>query len=102
MPCRHARRGCLASRRWHLATCSAVVGKRSNDNDGWRKRLMTNLTRRWVLAAAGLLAAPIVPARAETKAVRLSHGYSTGYLPMMVMRDQKLIEKHAQKAGLGT
>jgi NitT/TauT family transport system substrate-binding protein len=63
---------------------------------------MAILTRRRALAAAGLLAAPILPALAETKAVRLSHGYSTGYLPMMVMRDQKLIEKHAQKAGLGT
>jgi NitT/TauT family transport system substrate-binding protein len=63
---------------------------------------MPNLTRRRALAAAGLLAAPIVSARAEVKALRISHGYSTGYLPMMVMRDQKLIEKHAEKAGLGT
>jgi NitT/TauT family transport system substrate-binding protein len=39
------------------------------------------------------------PARAETTRLRVSHGYSIGYLPLMVMRDQSLIEKHAAKAG---
>lgn len=40
-------------------------------------------------------------ANAEAKAVRLSHGYGMLYLPLMVIRDQKLIEKHAKAAGLG-
>lgn len=40
-------------------------------------------------------------ARAETNRVRISHGYSTSYLPMMVMRDQHLLEAAAQQAGLG-
>ena len=40
-------------------------------------------------------------AHAEAKAVRLSHGYGMLYLPLMVIRDQKLIEKHAKAAGLG-
>ncbi len=61
-----------------------------------------NLTRRLTIAgctaAAGFAA---LPARAEAKELRISHGYSTGYLPLMVMRDQKLIEKHASRLGVG-
>jgi NitT/TauT family transport system substrate-binding protein len=62
---------------------------------------MPTLTRRRTLAAASLLAMPSL-ARADVTHLRMSHGYSTGYLPMMVMRDQHLLEKHAAKAGLGT
>jgi hypothetical protein len=40
-------------------------------------------------------------ARAETNLVRLSYGYSTGYLPLMIVRDQHLLEKHAAALGLG-
>lgn len=55
------------------------------------------------LTAAGGLATAGMPARAaEVGRLRASHGYSIGYLPLMVMRDQKLIEKHAASAGLGT
>jgi NitT/TauT family transport system substrate-binding protein len=48
------------------------------------------------------LAAAVLPGqgRAEPSALRLSHGYSIGYLPMMVMRDQSLIERHAAALGL--
>lgn len=63
---------------------------------------MPKLSRRRALAGASLLAFPAIPGRAEAQALRISHGYSTGYLPLMVMRDQKLIEAHAAKAGLGT
>lgn len=49
-------------------------------------------------AAAGLAA---TPARAEAGKVRLSHGYGILYLPLIVMRGRKLLEKHAEKAGLG-
>ena len=62
---------------------------------------MRSLTRRATLAtaAAGLAAGS---ARAdEATRVRVSHGYSTGHLPLMVMREQGLIEKHAAQAGLG-
>lgn len=52
------------------------------------------------LGLAGALAAG--PARAEAQEVRLSHGYGIHYLPMMVIRDQKLLEQHAAKAGLGS
>ena len=62
---------------------------------------MPSFTRRRALAAASLLAMPSI-ARADVTHLRMSHGYSTGYLPMMVMRDQHLLEKHAARAGLGT
>lgn len=64
-----------------------------------RKRIMPNLTRRATIATAAAFAAG--GARAEVNTLRLSHGFSTGYLPMMVMREQGLIEKHAKDAGLG-
>src|SRR5260221_8378390 len=40
-------------------------------------------------------------AGAETNQVRLSHGYGILYLPLMVMRDRKLLENQAEKTGLG-
>lgn len=58
------------------------------------------LTRRHVLGGAAA-AAWASGAKAETNQLRISYGYSTGYLPLMVMRDQRLIEKHAANAGLG-
>jgi NitT/TauT family transport system substrate-binding protein len=63
----------------------------------------TNMKRRifakLVLAAA--LAASALVAQAETNKVRISHGYGILYLPLMVIRDQQLLEKHAKAAGLG-
>lgn len=62
---------------------------------------MPPLTRR-AFASAALWSAA-VPARAsgtDVSQLRVSYGYSIGYLPLMVMRDQKLIEKHASQAGL--
>src|SRR4051794_8546254 len=62
--------------------------------------MMRSLNRRQALAVATALALPAI-ARAETNQLRVSYGYSTGYLPLMVMREQRLIEKYAVKAGLG-
>ncbi len=39
--------------------------------------------------------------RAEVTEVRISKGYGILYLPLIVMEDQKLLEKQAAKAGLG-
>jgi len=56
---------------------------------------------------AALLAALVVlvpltnAAHAEVKEVRLSKQYGLSYLPLIVMEEYKLIEKHAKKAGLG-
>jgi NitT/TauT family transport system substrate-binding protein len=55
------------------------------------------LTRR--TAATATLATR--PVRAETAKLRVSHGYSIGYLPLMVMRNQNLIEKRAAALGVG-
>ena len=40
-------------------------------------------------------------ARAEASLVRISKGYGILYLPLIVMEQQKLLEKHAAAAGLG-
>lgn len=50
---------------------------------------------------AGALAGAMGAARAEVKEVRISKGYGLLYLPLIVMEDQKLLEKQAEKAGLG-
>jgi len=47
----------------------------------------------------GLLLA--LPARAEVGELHVAKQYGLGYLQMMLMEDQKLIEKHAKAAGLG-
>jgi len=40
-------------------------------------------------------------ASAEVNEVRISKGFGILYLPLIVMEDQKLLEKHAKLAGLG-
>ncbi|TXI11996.1 MAG: ABC transporter substrate-binding protein [Rhizobium sp.] len=40
-------------------------------------------------------------ARAEVSEVRISKGFGILYLPLIVMEDQKLLEKHAKMSGLG-
>ena len=49
--------------------------------------------------AAALLVAPA--ASAEQSELRIAKQYGLGYLQMMVLEDQKLVEKHAKDAGLG-
>lgn len=53
-----------------------------------------------VLALVGLVAVPFIAA-AEVKEVRLAKQYGLGYLPLIIMEKQHLIEKHAKAAGLG-
>ena len=52
---------------------------------------------------AALLAAALAAAgaQAEVGEVRITKQYGMGFLPLMVMEDQKLVEKHAKAAGLG-
>lgn len=40
-------------------------------------------------------------AQAETNEVRIGMLYGVGYIPLLVMRENKLLEKHAEEAGLG-
>ncbi len=56
--------------------------------------------RRRTLLAAGAALAAARPALAESGQVRLSHGYGILYLPLMVMRDRKLLEGQLAKAGM--
>ncbi|MGF3027815.1 ABC transporter substrate-binding protein [Methylobacterium aquaticum] len=57
---------------------------------------------RVLLAFAGAFLVSIVnfSARAEVDRVRISRGFSTAYLPLMVMQDRKLLEKHTRAIGL--
>jgi len=48
-----------------------------------------------------LLLVLAAPAFAETNEIRCAQQYGTSYLALMLMQDQKLIEKHAKQAGLG-
>ncbi|GAM10270.1 hypothetical protein OR1_02558 [Geobacter sp. OR-1] len=48
-----------------------------------------------------LMLAAAVPAVAEVKEIRLAKQYGLGYLPLIIMEEQRLIEKHARVAGLG-
>ena len=50
------------------------------------------------LAITGLIAT--MPARAEMSEIKVAQQYGISYLPLMIMEDQKLIEKHAKAAGV--
>lgn len=60
-------------------------------------------TRRAFLAGAGaVLATPaLVNAQSEIREVRIAKQFGISYLPLMVMEDLQLVEKHAKAAGLG-
>ncbi|MFM0644608.1 ABC transporter substrate-binding protein [Paraburkholderia bryophila] len=51
-----------------------------------------------VCLVSGLLAAGA--ARAELSEVKIARQYGVSYLPLMVMQDQKLLEKHAAQLGI--
>ena len=49
---------------------------------------------------AALLTATFA-SRAEVTELKVAEQYGIGYLPLMVMEDQKLVEKYAKEAGIG-
>ena len=53
------------------------------------------------LAAVAAIAFAANMAWAETDKLRVAKQYGLGYLQLMIMEDQKLIEKHAKAAGIG-
>ena len=53
----------------------------------------------FVLGAA-IASFAAAPARAELAEINVAQQYGIGYLPLMIMEDQKLIEKHAKAAGV--
>lgn len=54
-----------------------------------------------LLIAASLFFAASTHAAAEVKEVRIAQQYGISYLPLMVMEENKLLEKEAKAAGLG-
>lgn len=60
-----------------------------------------NRTIAFLLAAGFAVLAPDAPARAETTHVRFVRQLGLGYLQFHVMQEQRLVEKHAERAGLG-
>lgn len=60
------------------------------------KRLLTAAA-----AATFLWAGSVSSALAEAKTLRVAKQYGLGYIQLMIMEDQKLVEKHAKAAGLG-
>jgi NitT/TauT family transport system substrate-binding protein len=55
----------------------------------------------WLIAvcAATLVALPQI-ARAELTEIKIAQQYGIGYLPLMLMEEQKLVEKHAKANGI--
>jgi NitT/TauT family transport system substrate-binding protein len=58
-------------------------------------------SRLTALLASAVLAVTSSAAFAEANKLRVAKQYGLGYLQLMVMEDQKLIEKRAKEAGLG-
>ena len=56
---------------------------------------------RQVFLALAVACVGLPAAAQETKEIRLAKQFGISYLPMAVMEERKLIEKHAQAAGLG-
>lgn len=54
-----------------------------------------------MLAASLAVGSAIQAASAEVSTVRVARQYGVGYLPLMVVKHDKLIEKYAAEAGLG-
>jgi len=63
-----------------------------------RTRTFVGLGSMALCAALGLAALPA--ASAEMSEIHVSRQYGISYLPLMIMEDQKLIEKHAKAAGV--
>ena len=54
----------------------------------------------WTSLLAAALRCVALPARAEMSEINVAQQYGISYLPLMIMEDQKLIEKHAKAAGV--
>jgi NitT/TauT family transport system substrate-binding protein len=49
----------------------------------------------------GLFLVAVHPAAAETNTIRFAQQFGIGYLPLSIMQDMALVEKHAKAQGLG-
>eukprot|EP01037_Dinobryon_pediforme_P002014 gene2013-2052_t len=84
-----------------IKTLSPVV-PRSRGMTEAMTETTTAITRRATIIASAATAAVALaaPARAEASQIRLSHGFGIHYLPLMVIRHRKLLEKHLAATGL--
>src|SRR5437762_11920609 len=55
---------------------------------------------RMITMLAGAVALSSTLARAEMAEINVAQQYGISYLPLMLMEDKKLIEKHARAAGI--
>ena len=56
---------------------------------------------RWMMSLVAALSAHAARRRArEMSEINVAQQYGISYLPLMIMEDQKLIEKHAKAAGV--
>lgn len=53
------------------------------------------------VAVALLAATQPTQAAAEVKEVRIAQGFGVGFMPLVIMKSQSLLEKHAERLGLG-
>ena len=56
----------------------------------------------YVVAAFALCSVCAGGARAEPSEIRIAQQYGVNYLPLLVMKKNRLVEKQAQAAGLGS
>jgi NitT/TauT family transport system substrate-binding protein len=54
-----------------------------------------------ILASAAVCALLVTPLRAEVSELRITKQPSVIYLPLVIMEENRLVEKHAKSAGLG-
>ncbi|MEP6656383.1 MAG: ABC transporter substrate-binding protein [Betaproteobacteria bacterium] len=54
----------------------------------------------WSIGLLAAMAAASLTAHAETSEIKVAQQYGISYLPLMIMEDQKLIQKHAKAAGI--
>jgi NitT/TauT family transport system substrate-binding protein len=52
-------------------------------------------------AVASVLLSTALASHAEVGELKIAEQYGISYLPLMIMEDQKLVEKHAKEAGVG-
>jgi NitT/TauT family transport system substrate-binding protein len=63
-------------------------------------RVLARTRSALTFVAAALSLAILPAAHAEVSEIHVSRQYGISYLPLMIMEDQKLIEKHAKAAGV--
>ena len=59
-----------------------------------------SMPRAMALVVAAAIAVAAGAAQSETTEIHVSRQYGISYLPLMIMEDQKLIEKHAKASGI--